>query len=59
MAVCFLCIQTNIKKESFKRESYQNDDDVHDFLHITKVLPFYEITIAKANLNCPVLDRKF
>ena len=40
-----------IKKESFKRESYQNDDDVHDFLHITQVLPFYEITMAKTNLT--------
>ena len=47
-----------IKKESFKRESYQNDDDVHDFLHITQVLPFYEITMAKNQLNSPILDKK-
>ena len=59
MAVCFLCIQTNIKKESFKRESYQNDDDVHDFLHITQVLPFYEITMAKNQLSRLVLHMKF
>ena len=48
-----------IKKESFKRESYQNDDDVHDFLHITQVLPFYEITMAKTNLTVRFLTKNF